>query len=123
MICALDIVNHRLLLIKPETLVVSPILCKLVAAFIIERSLRIRVDDQLSLQFSVSNGVTQSSVLSPLLFPIFILTDSNTSRCIIFTDEMKLICATIESNCLLENLGCTLLWTSIWTLPNLNICA
>lgn len=70
---------HHLLLAKLEALVVSPIICKWVAAYLRERSLRVGVGDQLCLIFINDH-------------PIFI-----TTSCNMFVDDMELISPHMKS--------------------------
>lgn len=91
-----DILNQRLLLAQLEELAALPILRKWIATFLIKHPLKVRVDDELSPYFPVSRGVSQGSVLGPLLFS-YIHNDfpvSNTLRCYMFADDAKLICST-----------------------------
>lgn len=91
-----DILNQRLLLAQLEELAALPILRKWIATFLIKHPPKVRVDDELSPYFPVSRGVSQGSVLGPLLFS-YIHNDfpvSNTLRCYMFADDAKLICST-----------------------------
>lgn len=84
--------------------------------FLWECSLKQRVGDQLNPQLPVSSHAFQASVLGSLLFPIFIndFPVSNTSRCCMFTNDIKLIHPTNEVDSLLDDLGSAFFWTSIW---------
>lgn len=102
---AFVIMNHHLRLAKLEAFTVFPILCELMAAVLWERSLRIRVSDQLSSLLPVPNGVPQRSVFGLLHFIIClndVLVFIN-SRCYMFADHVKVICSTSEVDILLED--------------------
>lgn len=107
---AFNIVNHHLLLNKPEARAISSLLCKWVVAF-----LRAWAGGQLSSQLQLSSTVPQGPVRGPLLFPIFTneLPVSIISRCDMLVNDVKLICSTSETNTILEYVMQTFLWTSV----------
>ena len=69
---AFDRVWHKALLAKLPSYGFSPPLCNLISSFLSNRSISVVVDGATSDPFSISSGVPQGSVLSPILFLLFI---------------------------------------------------
>ena len=69
---AFDRVWHRGLLAKPPMFGLHHILIKWIGSFLSDRSIAIRVDSFLSNLHSINTGVPQGSVISPVLFILFI---------------------------------------------------
>lgn len=110
-------VDRRLLLVELEALVVSPISCKLIAAFLKKHFSKVRVSADLSPLWLMLSGDLQGSVLGPLLFLIVfsvLPTSSFTLPCDMFADDWTLNFTTNEVNTVLKDLRQTFLWTSDW---------
>ncbi len=69
---AFDYVNHRLLFVKLRANGVHVKVVEWIQSFLSQSSLRVPVQDCLSLSFPTSNGVPQGPVLGPLLFLGFV---------------------------------------------------
>ena len=63
---------HKALLAKLPAYGFTPSFCKLISSFLSNRFISVVVDGATSASFPVSSGVPQGSVLSPILFLLFI---------------------------------------------------
>ena len=88
---AFDRVSHKGLLAKLPMFGLHQTFIAWIASFLSDRSIAIRVDGYLSKPHSVNSGVSQGSVISPVLTILFIydLLSSTTSR--IFSLLMTII--------------------------------
>ena len=69
---AFDRVWHKSLLAKPPSYGFTPPPCNLICSFLSDHFIFVVVDGVTSATFEVSSGVPQGSVLSPILFLLFI---------------------------------------------------
>ena len=70
---AFDVVNHPIILIKLQMLRVGGQILLWICDFLIDRTTCVRVAGQTSDPKAVASGVPQSSMLSPVLFPIYVI--------------------------------------------------
>ena len=89
---AFDTMSHRRLLFQLQNYGISVTTHALISSFLTHREQRVVVDGEASLSCFVDSGVTQSTVLGPLLFPCHIndLPNSVTSQVRLFADDCLL---------------------------------
>ena len=89
---AFDRVWHKALLAKLPSYGFTPPLCNLISSFLSDRFISVVVDGTTSATFGVSSGVPQGSVLSPILFLLFIndLLDCPSALIHAFADDSTL---------------------------------
>ena len=89
---AFDHVWHKGLLAKLQMFGLHHTLIKWISSFLSDRSIVIRVDGYLSNPHSINSGVPQGSVISPVLFILFIndLPSSTSSSIFSFADDSYL---------------------------------
>jgi hypothetical protein len=121
---AFDSVSHPKLIHKLISYGVHGNLLLWITSFLSDRSQSVRVGSSLSKLSPVSSGVSQGSVIGPLLFNLFIndITDkldiSTTSK--IFADDIKIyteFSTTMLPNHLQNHLDLIYLWSITWQLP------
>jgi hypothetical protein len=115
---AFDSVNHRLLLLKLSNLQIHPAVLGWIRAFLAERTFRVRVDGALSAPTPAPSGVPQGSVLGPLLFLAYIndLPEELGCFCVIFADDVKLVCPSPQAVLLQAALDAAAAWAEKWSL-------
>jgi hypothetical protein len=115
---AFDTVNHRLLLRKLAMYGLPDSVVRWIGSFLRDRSLKVRVRDELSDTLPVSSGVPQGSVLGPLLFLIYVndLADNIESDCLLFADDIKIFGSTHAHATLQTDLNTVGEWVSSWDL-------
>lgn len=69
---AFDTVNHKILLTKLENLGIRGNILKLIESFLHERQIYTNINETKSNKFSISCGLPQGTVLSPLLFLLYV---------------------------------------------------
>ena len=89
---AFDRIWHKGLLVKLSMFGLHHTLIKWISSFLSDRSIAIRVDGYLSNPHSINSGVPQGSVISPVLFILFIndLLSSTSSSIFSFDDDTYL---------------------------------
>ena len=90
---AFDQVSHHKLLIKMKNIGIDQKTINIIADYLTDRKMQVRVGGSLSKALLILSGVIQGSVIGPLLFIIFIndLPDSIKSICKFFADDLKVI--------------------------------
>ena len=81
---AFDTLNHDILLDKLSYLVISGISKDLLASYLSNRQQYVSFDNQNSEMAHITTGVTQGSILGPLLFLTYINDFVNTNRLFLF---------------------------------------
>ncbi len=119
---AFDSVWHSGLLQKLENLGVKGRMLTFIRGFLQHRRIQVRVQNTLSTQHSVTSGVPQGSVLSPLLFLIMINDIFNTSdiKYSLFADDCAIWSTkssiTLCTNALQMALNNITAWTNTWNM-------
>ena len=124
---AFDKVDHGILLQKLYRIGIRGQIFNVLQSFITGRTQKVRVMNELSNEFKVSSGVPQGSLLSPLLFLIFIndLPDiCNQMIPLLFADDAKFLSIGLKSENIQHDLNKLYEWTSLNKLPlNVEKCA
>ena len=108
---AFDKVVHSLLLQKLVDKRVSPTIINLLASYLSDRKQLVIVEGQCSGLVDVMSGVTQGSILSPLLFSVFIddlLSLPFVNKVVVYADDIKLIGSPGQSQ---QDLDLIVCWT------------
>ena len=97
---ALDKVWHEGLVFKLKTYGVEGNLLKLLENYLTDHQQRVVLNGRTSVWQNVYTGVSQESVLGPLLFLIYLndLPDGLTSMCKMFADDTSLLSKVIDQN-------------------------
>ena len=125
---AFDSVPHRRLLLKLEKYGIDGRLLEWIRSFLSNRNQRVVQGKNLSSWKDVWSGVPQCSVLSPLLFLIYInyLADQIRSSLKLFADDVKLISSLDSANKQLivqDDLNTITNWSEAWLIKfNVNKC-
>lgn len=89
---AFDVVNHRVVCAKLESLGVHPKVTAWTTSFLANRSLRVKLESSLSAEVPAPSGVPQGSVIGPLLFLVMVndLPEVVNQFCLLFADDTKI---------------------------------
>ena len=91
---AFDKIKHSILMKKLLQIPISKALFELIQDYLLGRTQKVRIGDQLSNERTVTSGVPQGSVLGPLFFLIYINDLPNavfSSLALLFADDLKLL--------------------------------
>jgi len=120
---AFDKVKHKQLIHKLKSYSIAENVVQWITDFLTNRPQNVKVNDTLSEWLEVPSGVPQGTVLSPLLFLIYIndLPDvcDNYSKLFLFADDAKIysyIRNAYDSMCLQHNTNKLQQWTQNWEL-------
>ena len=120
--CRLLSVDHRLLLHKLEqSYSVSGLALALIESFLHYRQQRVVLNDRTSSWILVTSGTPEGSMLSPLLFILFIndLPSLIQSRCLMYADDVKMyreVRSAADADMLRADLDRMVNWSSTWRL-------
>ena len=117
---AFDKVDHGILFQKLYRIGIRGQIFNVLQSFITGRTQKVRVMNELSNEFKLSSGVPQGSLLSPLLFLIFIndLPDiCNQMIPLLFADDAKFLSIGLKSENIQHDLNQLYEWTSLNKLP------
>ena len=123
---AFDRVDHGILLQKLHDIGVRGNLFEVLKSYLYGRSQRARIANELSKEILVTSGVPQGSILSPLLFLIFI--NDLPGKCehiipLLFADDAKFLSVGFSQNLAQKDLDVLLEWTKLNKLPfNMDKC-
>ena len=114
---ALDTVPHKRLMVKLQAYGISVIL-NWINAFLNGRTQRVIVSGIASRKEAVLSGVSQGSVLVPLLFVLYIndLPDTLVCHCMMFADDTKSFRGITDMNMLQNDLHLMEKWSKTWLL-------
>ncbi len=112
---AFDCGPHLRLLQKLDQLGIAGRLHGWIQSFLTKRTLRVKVGDGYSKFIDVTSGVSQGSVLGPVLFLMYINDCLNGLSCdaVMFADDVKIL-QTIESSSDVQRLQNDINQLSIW---------
>ena len=115
---AFDSVPHQRLLVKLAAYGVCGSVLKWIQNFLNDRTQHVRVGSARSASSSVLSGIPQGSILSPILFTIFIndLPDTVSSTCKIFADDTKLYNKSANSDNIQSDIKMLQEWSVKWNL-------
>ena len=122
---AFDMVPHKRLLLKIQSVGVEVNSLKWISDFFYKRTQSVRIGNFISKPFPVSSGVPQGSVLGPLLFLIFVADLPKSIKYSIirmFADDTKIFRAisnSVDCELLQKDLDSLNNWSKTWLL-NLN---
>ena len=96
---AFDKVWHKILLLKLKSYGVEDELLSLLECYLSNRERRVILNGQTSDWTKINSGISQGSVLGPILFLIYIneLFDRITSKCNIFADDTSLFSKVVDT--------------------------
>ena len=117
---AFDKVDHAILLKKIHDIGIRGKLFKVLKSYISGRTQKVRVANELSEEFLVTSGVPQGSILSPLLFLIFINDLPNQCENIfswLFADDAKFVSIGLPVPVIQNDLDAIQKWTDPNNLP------
>ncbi|CAH8868563.1 unnamed protein product [Trichobilharzia szidati] len=123
---AFDRVSHSGLLVKLGSLGINKVVTDWIQDFLKDRRQRVRVNGVSSTWESVKSGVPQGTILSPLLFLIYVneIPSVVNSSCLLFADDIKIWRALHDDSdqlALQEDLNLLSDWCKHWALEiNLN---
>ena len=126
---AFDKVPHQRLLAKLTAHGIRGKMLTWIADFLMNRHVRVKVNDVSSDAVVVSSGVPQGSVLGPELFSLYIndLPEALGSDCLLYADDLKLwgpVSCLGEANNFKSTLDALYAWSQTWQLPvNLAKCS
>lgn len=125
---AFDLIDHSILLRKLSTLPISPCLIILLKSYLTNRKQTVCVYGEKSDAISPLSSVPQGSILSPLLFALFIndLPPLLSAEILLFADDLKLflkICSLEDAQRLQKDIDTISNWCTINNLKlNINKC-
>ncbi len=110
---------YRLLIKKMEAIGIHPKITRWVEEFLYIRTFRVHLGDYHWSEVAVKSGVSQGSVLGPLLFLIFIndMADDPTCNYLFFADDVKLIAPRSQQHELRSSMQQAFAWSRRWDLP------
>ncbi len=123
---AFDSVNHRFLLAKLKASGIDGAVINWIKSYLSNRSYQVQIDGVLSEEAPCHRGVPQGSVISPLLFLLYVndLPAALGDSALLFADDVKMVFPRSQLSHLLSSLSSAWAWAEKWDLPiNPNKCA
>jgi ribonuclease P/MRP protein subunit RPP40 len=119
---ASDKVPHQRLLLKLASYGISAKVRRWLQEFLEGRTMRVKVNEELSEGISISSGVPQGSVLGPELFKVYVndLPQHLATRCLLYADDLKLwkvVTSDEEADQVQYALDRLHAWSLRWMLP------
>ena len=118
---AFDKVPHQRILIKLHSYGIHPELIDWIEGFLLNRVQKVVVNGKESVNYKVTSGIPQGSVLGPLLFTIYIndLPETTRSNTFLFADDTKIFRQITNDNdhlIIQEDLNALTEWSNEWQL-------
>ncbi len=91
----------------------------MIEAYLFGRVSSVHVEGELSRNIPVRSGISQGSVIGPLLFLLFVndLLDALKSLTLLFADDVKMVTPRTQDMNLHSSLTAALNWSQKWHLP------
>ncbi len=115
---AFDSANHRFLLAKMKSFGLGDVIVRWIEAYLFGRVSSVNDGGDLSRTIPMRSGISQGSVIGPLLFLLFVndLLDALNALTLLFADEVKMVTPRTQDMNLHSCLTAALNWSQKWHL-------